>query len=432
MTKLKEKQNSANSELNPRTVDLEFFGVIGSTIVSIGTPLFLMIQYVICTDTGCPNNIPNMLRLFSFSHMFSWTAAKIYLGWLAYHLLMWLIVPGEWVKGTKLRNGGYVEYKQNGFKVLLITLTLSVVTFFTVGHTPFLVIYDNFFQLLCTAIVFTTLAALYLHQSSYAPNKLLSLNGNSGHFIYDFWMGRELNPSIGCLDLKEFFELRPGLMGWIMLNLCMLAKQYDQLNGKLTFSMLFVTLSQIYYVIDSLYNQSCVLTTMDIINDGFGYMLMFGDVAWVPFFYTLQARYLTITHVELGWNQIVFVLAMNVIGYIIFRQANGQKDKFRSNPNDPSLAHISYIETDTGRRLMTSGWWGIASHINYFGDWIMSFSQCLACGYTNLIPYFFAVYFFILLVHRDSRDDHNCGLKYGKYWKQYRQLVPYRIIPYVY
>ena len=31
---------------------------------------------------------------------------------------------------------------------------------------------------------------------------------------------------------------------------------------------------------------------MDIVHDGFGFMLAFGDLAWVPFTYTLQARYL--------------------------------------------------------------------------------------------------------------------------------------------
>lgn len=30
--------------------------------------------------------------------------------------------------------------------------------------------------------------------------------------IYDFWMGRELNPRIGSLDLKEFCELYPGML----------------------------------------------------------------------------------------------------------------------------------------------------------------------------------------------------------------------------
>ena len=32
-------------------------------------------------------------------------------------------------------------------------------------------------------------------------------------------LGRELNPRIGTLDLKEFCELRPGLIGWLVLNM---------------------------------------------------------------------------------------------------------------------------------------------------------------------------------------------------------------------
>lgn len=38
--------------------------------------------------------------------------------------------------------------------------------------------------------------------------------------------------------------------------------------------------------------QESVLTTMDIIHDGFGFMLAFGDLAWVPFTYSLQAQFL--------------------------------------------------------------------------------------------------------------------------------------------
>jgi len=37
--------------------------------------------------------------------------------------------------------------------------------------------------------------------------------------VYDFFIGRELNPRIGNLDLKEFCELRPGLIGWLIINL---------------------------------------------------------------------------------------------------------------------------------------------------------------------------------------------------------------------
>ena len=31
-----------------------------------------------------------------------------------------------------------------------------------------------------------------------------------------------------------------------------------------------------------------ILTTMDITTDGFGFMLSFGDLAWVPFTYSVQ------------------------------------------------------------------------------------------------------------------------------------------------
>lgn len=38
--------------------------------------------------------------------------------------------------------------------------------------------------------------------------------------------------------------------------------------------------------------QEAILTTMDLMHDGFGFMLAFGDLVWVPFTYTMQAYYL--------------------------------------------------------------------------------------------------------------------------------------------
>ena len=56
------------------------------------------------------------------------------------------------------------------------------------------------------------------------------------------------------------------------------------------------SLSQGLYVWDALFQERAILTTMDIVNDGFGFMLAFGDLAWVPFTYSLQARYLVHNH----------------------------------------------------------------------------------------------------------------------------------------
>ena len=48
------------------------------------------------------------------------------------------------------------------------------------------------------------------------------------------------------------------------------------------------------------------------------------------------------------------------------------------------------------------------------------------------ITYFYPVYFAVLLVHREIRDEHKCAAKYGEAWKKYKALVPYRIVPYLY
>jgi delta14-sterol reductase len=48
------------------------------------------------------------------------------------------------------------------------------------------------------------------------------------------------------------------------------------------------------------------------------------------------------------------------------------------------------------------------------------------------LPYFYIVYFTILLVHRERRDHDMCAVRYGKDWEAYCARVPYRLIPGVY
>lgn len=50
---------------------------------------------------------------------------------------------------------------------------------------------------------------------------------------------------------------------------------------------------------------------MDIIHDGFGFMLAFGDLAWVPFTYSLQAQFLLYHPQPLGWPLASFICLIN-------------------------------------------------------------------------------------------------------------------------
>ena len=49
-----------------------------------------------------------------------------------------------------------------------------------------------------------------------------------------------------------------------------------------------------------------------------------------------------------------------------------------------------------------------------------------------LITYFYMIYFAILLVHRERRDEEKWRRKYGADWDKYSKRVKSRIIPGVY
>lgn len=79
---------------------------------------------------------------------------------------------------------------------------------------------------------------------------------------------------------------------------------------------------------------------MDTTTDGFGYMLSVGDLLWVPFTYTMGARYLVFKHYVLDPIGTALVLLVAVTGYWIFRSANGEKNDFRNGRNPKSAHHL--------------------------------------------------------------------------------------------
>jgi Delta14-sterol reductase len=59
-------------------------------------------------------------------------------------------------------------------------------------------------------------------------------------------------------------------------------------------------------------------------------------------------------------------------------------------------------------------------------------TQDQARGWGMIFTYFYIVYFGVLMVHRQIRDDEKCHRKYGKDWDKYCEIVKSRIVPGVY
>ncbi|KAL5041987.1 ergosterol biosynthesis ERG4/ERG24 [Aspergillus fruticulosus] len=330
------------------------------------------------------------------SIFFSWEAMLVTVAYYVFELLLWRILPAQ---ETPSRSCHYVRL-----------LTANILTSYALSAF----IYINSFTV----------------DTKYPNRDLreLAAGGTTGNVMYDFFIGRELHPRctlplFGQIDIKTWCEVCPGLTGWTLLGLTFIAQQYRS-YGYVSDSILFTTAVQAYYVLSSQFNEPSILTMMDLTTDGLGFMLSFGDLVWVPFLCSTQARYLAAYPVQLGWPRILAATLVFTLGIYIFKAANNQKRLFRTQPDHPA--------------------WGLSRHINYFRDWLQALPFSLptsVSGYVILpagaalvstglpgdqvrtildgrvaVPgpaarwgmaftYFYVVYFAVLLIHRERRDD---------------------------
>ncbi|CAL9048756.1 unnamed protein product [Musa banksii] len=258
----------------------------------------------------------------------------------------------------------------------------------------------------------------------------------TGDFIHDWWFGVQLNPHFLGIDLKFFF-VRAGMMGWLLINLSLLAKNYEA--GTANLSVILYQLFCTLYVLDYFFYEEFMTSTWDIIAEKLGFMLVFGDLVFIPFTFSIQGWWLLKNKVELMKvaavaNCLVFLVGLlkhpaEFCSYRVFRGANKQKHIFKKDPKAPIWGKAPKV---IGGKLLASGYWGIARHCNYLGDLLLALSFSLPCGISSAIPYFYPTYLLILLIWRERRDEARCSQKYKEIWAEYCQLVPWRILPYVY
>ncbi len=367
----------------------------------------------------------------------------IYYGWIFCQALLYVLVPGPSGYGQMTPSGIILEYNCNGLYCWIIShfVLISGVIY---GYYPGSLLFDNLGTFFCLANISGLGLSLFAYiKAEYFPSHSEDRRF-SGSVIYDFFMGIEHNPRIGSFDFKLFFNGRPGILAWTLINLSCAAKQYE-LYGHVTNSMILVNVLHAMYVLDFFFKEDWYLRTIDIAHDHFGFYLAWGDLTWLPFMYTIQCYYLVYNPIALSLPASIGIFALGITGYAIFRSANSQKDRFRQEMKKNNKSMIwgkpaqyipaTYYTTDGKLHkspLLISGWWGYSRHFNYVGDLMGSLAYCLPCGFNHLLPYFYIIYMIILLVHRVYRDDIRCREKYGKFWERYCKTVPYRIIPYLF
>jgi delta14-sterol reductase len=355
-------------------------------------------------------------------------AVGLYLAWFALQAALLRFVPGRVVKGEPDADGRRLEYTLNGLRALGLTLAL-VGGLVLGGVLPATILHDELDALVTTTNLVVVGLCVFMYRIGRAQAEGDERQRGLGEA---FFLGATKNPRSGTFDWKFFGESRPGMILWLLLDLSFAAAQHAQ-HGFVSNAMMLVCLFQILYIVDFFVVEEAFLSTWDIRHEPFGFMLCWGSLVWVPFTFSLQALWLVAHPVELPLAAVVGLVLLNCTGYFIFRSSNLQKHEFRRDPTKKIWGRTpEWIETSRGTKLLVSGWWGMSRHANYLGDLMMGLAWCLCCGASRVLTFFYFIYFFILLVHRERRDHAHCARKYGADWEAYCQRVRFRILPGVY
>ncbi|KUM73432.1 hypothetical protein [Streptomyces curacoi] len=349
------------------------------------------------------------------------TAAVFFTAFMVVLFLGTRCLPGRWAEGAPLADGSRERYRLNG--MLLFSLcVLAVLVTALVRPTALAYPVRHWQALFVAANVFSLIAAVWL----WADGRQRRGPGARSAAV-DCFLGVRLNPKLAGVDLK-MFAYRPSLIGLFLFNVsCAAAQGLEQ--GSLSQRMILYQVMFFVYIANFFQFEEGMLFTWDVMSERFGWMLVWGDLVLVPFFYSLPGHVLIDVSAPLGAGQALLSTSAFLLGFWVFRGANAQKHRFRRS----GATHIWGRPAQTLEgRLLVSGFWGIGRKLNYTGEFLVYAAWTSLCGASSMLPYLVLLWLSALFVHRARRDDRRCRAKYGELWDRYCRKVRYRLVPFVY
>jgi len=367
------------------------------------------------------NHLINLITPVGLSY-----ASLMFVGFVTVMFIGTIFLPGKQYTGCLQPDGTGKSYKLNGLLLFMAT-TLVVVISTLVFHLTLAPLITYFWYLFIVANLFAFTWTGILYVKGQRTQGVNHQPQTWGKIFSDLWLGMELNPIWLGVDLK-MFAYQPSLIGLGLINAAFAYLQYQK-YGEITIQMWMFQVFWWLYLATHYYYEEFMLSTWDIIAEKFGFMLIWGDIVLVPFFYSIIGWHLVDAIEPIPVTGAIAIALLYLVGLTILRESNAQKHRFKKNPQ----ANIWGQPAQTlGGKLLVSGWWGIGRKLNYTGDILVYFSIALTSGFHSMIPYLLPLWLLGLLCHRAWRDEQRCQAKYGELWQEYCTKVKFRMIPFVY
>jgi delta24(24(1))-sterol reductase len=241
-----------------------------------------------------------------------------------------------------------------------------------------------------------------------------------------------------------FFMVRLPWFMLFFLSAAGAAKQREQ-YGRVSPEVLFILMAHFLYANACCKGEEMIVVTWDIFHEKWGFMLIFWNMSGVPLSYchcTLFLAYHDPATYQWSRAGLVALYASYIFMYWVWDTSMSQRTFFRAQERGsdqirntfPQLPwrHVKNpqkITTSAGDSLLVDGWCKYARRIPYTCDVYFAVAWALVTGFDSPWPWFYPVFFTVMIVHRAYRDIERCKAKYGKDWDEYERRVPYLLIP---
>jgi delta14-sterol reductase len=327
-----------------------------------------------------------------------------------------MLLPGRVEAGATRPDGSRIAYRLNGLALFMLTLVAAA--FLEVAGWRLGRLFENFWSLLIAANLFAFFLSFLLAWTGRATTRPT---------VRSFFYGAVRDPALLGIDLK-LFSYRPSLIGLMVVAIACATRQYEA-SGSITFAMDLWLGMVTLYLLNYFQFEHGMLHTWDIIEECFGWMLVWGDYVLLPFFYSLPGLLLAEGGADVPMPLALSCVALYVFGFWLFRGANQQKHAFR---RDPSVRIWGQPARAIGKRLLVSGFWGVGRKLNYTGELCLYVAWTALAGWSSPLAWLLPLWLAVLLVHRAARDDRRCRAKYGALWDEYCRAARFRMIPFLY
>lgn len=237
------------------TDEFEFGGSFGVLGLMIGFPLIMWYMWIgatyydgklpLPTDSQSWSEFGQHLCHLVYEGAFP-TAKAWSIFWVFFivEAVMYCYMPGVSSFGSPLihEGGKRLPYYCSAYSSFYTTIIAAAILHFT-GLFPLYTIIDEFGSIMTVAILTGFINSFIVYFQAVLRGRTHRM---TGYPIYDFFMGAELNPRIGILDFKMFYEVRIPWFILFLTTLSVAARQYER-YGYVSAEVCFLAMAHYLY-----------------------------------------------------------------------------------------------------------------------------------------------------------------------------------------